>query len=218
MRSYRQFCGVARAAEVLAERWAMLVVRDLLVAPLRFGELRDSLRAPSNILTTRLGDLEAAGVIERRPEPPPERGFRYHLTDYGRGLEPIVDALGLWGARRMDAPREGERVSDLSLAAGLRCGWTGDVRRRRTWQIRVAEASAWAVTGPNEFACGPGDAPEPADLVVAGHGLRRLLAATPAEDVTPTAGLATTPEGPSGVALLAEFSRAFVVPLDDHPA
>lgn len=203
MRSYGQYCGVARAADVIAERWALLIVRDLLIEPLRFGELRDGLGAPSNILTTRLKQLEAAGLVERTLAPAPARGVLYRLTDYGRDLEPIVDAIGLWGARRMDAPREGEQVSPWSLASALRVGWTGSATRRTVWRVEAGPARAWAITDPDAaLALGAGEPPEPPDATLGGPGLRRFLAGRPAEVESSDPGL------------LPEFARCFTVPLD----
>ncbi|WP_433204452.1 winged helix-turn-helix transcriptional regulator [Dactylosporangium sp. CS-047395] len=95
-RSYRDSCGVARALDVVGERWALLVVRELLLTPQRFSELRHALPGvSSNLLADRLRELEQHGVVHR-PD-----GGRYDLTDWGRRLEPVVLALGDWG---IDAP------------------------------------------------------------------------------------------------------------------
>lgn len=101
-RSYRDSCGIARALDVVGERWALLVVRELLLAPQRFSELRRGLpHVSSNLLSDRLRELEHNGVIRRRQAP--EEGPRvYELTERGRKLEPILLALGDWG---IDAPQ-----------------------------------------------------------------------------------------------------------------
>ncbi|MFL6076719.1 MAG: winged helix-turn-helix transcriptional regulator [Mycobacteriales bacterium] len=101
-RSYRDSCGIARALDVVGERWALLVVRELLLAPQRFSELRHALpHVSSNVLADRLRELEHHGVIRRGPAP--AEGARvYELTEWGRKLEPIVLALGDWG---IDAPQ-----------------------------------------------------------------------------------------------------------------
>lgn len=150
MRTYGQFCGVARAADVLGERWALLIVRDLLVGPLRFSELRDGLPGIStNILTTRLKELEAADVLRREAAPAPARGLVYVLTDYGRDLEDILDALGRWGARRMAVPDEGDVITDASLAGALRATFTGrSPARTVTVEFRVGPASAHVLLEP----------------------------------------------------------------------
>lgn len=98
-RSYRDLCPIARALDVVGERWALLVVRELLLGPLRFSDLRRALPgASSNMLTDRLRELEARGVIHRRVLAPPAASTVYELTERGRALEPVLDALGEWGA------------------------------------------------------------------------------------------------------------------------
>ncbi|MBG0566070.1 winged helix-turn-helix transcriptional regulator [Actinoplanes aureus] len=101
-RSYRDSCGIARALDVVGERWALLVVRELLLAPQRFSELRHALpNVSSNLLADRLRELEHNGVV-RRGQAPAESARVYELTDRGRRLEPILLALGDWG---MDVPQ-----------------------------------------------------------------------------------------------------------------
>jgi DNA-binding HxlR family transcriptional regulator len=101
-RSYRDSCGIARALDVVGERWALLVVRELLLAPQRFSELRHALpHVSSNLLADRLRELEHNGVIRRGPAA--TEGPRvYELTEWGRKLEPILLALGDWG---IDVPQ-----------------------------------------------------------------------------------------------------------------
>ena len=108
-RAYGQFCGFARALEAVGERWALLIVRDLMVGPKRFTDLRRGLPGiPTNILTSRLKELERDGIIERRVLPRPEGSVVYDLTGYGRELEDSVVALSRWGAKIT--------VSHLSMA------------------------------------------------------------------------------------------------------
>ena len=103
-RDYGQFDGVTRGLELVGERWALLIVRDLLVGPRRYGELAAGLpRIPSNILAARLKELQAAGVIRRAPR---SRIIIYELTPYGRELEPIVLALSAWGFKTLGEPRD----------------------------------------------------------------------------------------------------------------
>ncbi len=99
VRSYGQFCPVAKAAEILAERWTLLVVRELLAGSHRFNELRRGvpLMSPA-LLTKRLGELERAGIVERRPLEV-GRGSWYGLTPAGEALRPLVPLLGQWGDR-----------------------------------------------------------------------------------------------------------------------
>ena len=99
-RSYGDACPIARALDVVGERWALLVVRELLLGPQRFSDLRRALAgASSNLVTDRLRELEGRGVVSRRRLAPPAGSWIYELTEWGRELEPIVLALGGWGAR-----------------------------------------------------------------------------------------------------------------------
>jgi DNA-binding HxlR family transcriptional regulator len=97
-RSYHDQCGIARALDVVGERWALLVVRELLLGPRRFTELRQALANTSaNVITDRLRELESRGVIQRRKLALPSGSWVYELTARGRQLEPILLALGGWG-------------------------------------------------------------------------------------------------------------------------
>jgi DNA-binding HxlR family transcriptional regulator len=99
-RHYDDACGTAHGLELLGERWAMLVVRELLLGPKRFSDLRADLPGISaNVLTQRLEGLEAAGVVQRRRLPPPTPVQVYELTEWGSEAEPIVCELGRWAAR-----------------------------------------------------------------------------------------------------------------------
>src|SRR5919199_1777683 len=110
-RSYGQFCGIARALDLVGERWALLVVRELVLGPKRFSDLRAGLPGiGTNVLTTRLRELEAGGVIARRELPPPAGSTVYQLTEYGRELQPVLLALGRWGARSMGEREPGQAL------------------------------------------------------------------------------------------------------------
>ena len=99
MRGYSQFCPIAKGAEVFAERWTPLILRELLDGSHRFGELRRGLPLISqSLLAQRLRSLEHDGVIEGRRSPD-RRGTEYYLTPAGEALRPVVDALGSWGHR-----------------------------------------------------------------------------------------------------------------------
>jgi DNA-binding HxlR family transcriptional regulator len=100
MRTYGDRCGVARALDVIGERWAFLVVRELVLGPKRFSDLRAGLpRVAPDVLSQRLRELEGAGVLRRGTLPPPNGARVYELTDWGRELEPLVIGLGRWGSR-----------------------------------------------------------------------------------------------------------------------
>jgi DNA-binding HxlR family transcriptional regulator/putative sterol carrier protein len=99
-RSYGEQCGVARSLDVIGERWALLIVRELLLGPKRFNDLLAGLPGASpNVISQRLRELVGDGVIRQRELPPPARVRVYELTDWGRELEPVVVHLGRWGGR-----------------------------------------------------------------------------------------------------------------------
>jgi DNA-binding HxlR family transcriptional regulator len=102
-RQYADACGAAHALDLVGERWALLVMRELMLGPKRFSDLRADLPGISaNVLTQRLEGLEAAGVIVRRKLPPPAATQVYELTPWGYESEPIFQALGRWAARSPD--------------------------------------------------------------------------------------------------------------------
>lgn len=100
MRSYGDPCGIARSLDLVGERWALLVVRELLLGPKRFTDLRAGLpHLGPDILSQRLRELEHSGVVRRDQLPPPAGSRVYELTEWGRELEPVVLGLGRWGSR-----------------------------------------------------------------------------------------------------------------------
>ncbi|NBH10854.1 winged helix-turn-helix transcriptional regulator, partial [Amycolatopsis sp. SID8362] len=108
-RTYGQFCGLARALEIVGERWSLLVVRDLMLGPKRFTDLQRTLpRIPVSILTSRLNELEESGVVRRRVLSQLDGGIVYELTEYGTELDHIVLDLGLWGSRSLTYPKPDE--------------------------------------------------------------------------------------------------------------
>ncbi|HWD73931.1 MAG TPA: winged helix-turn-helix transcriptional regulator [Solirubrobacteraceae bacterium] len=118
-RSYRDACPIARALDVVGERWALLVVRELLLGGQRFSDLRRALPgASTNMLTDRLRELEAHGVIHRHMLPPPAASWVYELTQRGRGLEPALQSLGAWGSA--ESPASTAALSATSVLLFLR--------------------------------------------------------------------------------------------------
>jgi DNA-binding HxlR family transcriptional regulator len=116
-RTYDDPCGVARALDLIGDRWALLVVRELLLGPKRFSELRRGLPgAGQSMLTHRLTELEQAGVLRRRQLGPPASAWGYELTEVGLDLEPVLLALGRWGSRAPTASSADLSVDALALA------------------------------------------------------------------------------------------------------
>ena len=102
---YDQYCPVAHALDVVGDRWALLVVRELMQGPKRYTDLADGLPGiGTNILASRLRDLETAGVIAKKTLPPPAASRVYELTEYGLELKPVMRELALWGARSLGPP------------------------------------------------------------------------------------------------------------------
>lgn len=101
---YKQFCPIAMAAEVLCTRWTMVLLRELVAGSTRFNDLRRGLpKISPTLLSLRLKELEAAGIIERR-ELKSEKGvFEYHMTEAGKDLRPVVEAMGFWGQKWIEA-------------------------------------------------------------------------------------------------------------------
>jgi DNA-binding HxlR family transcriptional regulator len=215
-RAYGQYCGFARALEVVGERWALLVVRDLLVEPKRFTDvLRGLPGIPSNILTARLKELEAAGVVRRRLLPRPSRGVVYELTEYGLELEPVVAELGRWGAKALGDPRPDETITQDSLITALRTTFRPESARgvRAGFELRVGEIVLHARVEDGRVRVAGGPLPE-ADLVIhAGPGVRALMAG----EVSPADALAQGVVKIDGdEALLARFAEIFRI--DPLPA
>lgn len=105
-RSYGQFCSLARALDVVGERWTLLVIRDLLGGPKRYKDLLGSLAGiGTNLLANRLKELEAGGLVMQTTLPPPASVKAYQLTEQGRALEPAVVALADWGLSLLETPR-----------------------------------------------------------------------------------------------------------------
>jgi DNA-binding HxlR family transcriptional regulator len=168
-RIYRHFCMMARALEIVGERWSLLVVRDLILGPQRFTDLARSLSdiTPTR-LTDRLRQLEAAGVLTREP---PTRGREvwYRLTEAGLDLAPVVDALTLWGMTHALAYDADEPVHPAPLMIGTKVflgGHAGPLPRPVTWLWRFTSDDRYTIRyadGAWTLARGDTDA---ADLVV----------------------------------------------------
>ncbi len=166
-RTYGQFCGLAHALELVGERWALLIVRDLVLGPKRFTDLHRGLRRiPTNILSARLKELEAAGVIRRRLLPRPAAGVAYELTEYGQELEDVVLRLGLWGAKSLRDPLPVDIVTTDSLILALRATFQPEAARelRAGFELRVGEIVVHARVEHGA----PGDAVESGSVHVAG--------------------------------------------------
>jgi len=216
-REYGQFCGLARAVEILGQRWTVLVLRDLLVGPRRYSDLLVGLPGiPTNVLANRLKELEADGLVIREARAGSERSVVYRTTPRADELQPALDALARWGAAGMRETREGEVVTDASLVGSLRVAAHGGTPPRRrhpvTYEIRVGSAVAHATVTGGEVSVHPGDHPAPDLVVVAGPGFRDVLAGVLDPDAAVAEGAVELIGDPP---LLADFAATFTVPYSD---
>jgi DNA-binding HxlR family transcriptional regulator len=139
--SYFDGCPTAHALDLIGNRWALLVVRELMVGPKRFSDLRRSLpRISSNVLVERLQELEEAEVLIHRTLPPPAGSAVYELTDRGRDLNTVLTAIGRWGASSPTLPRSDTLGVDtfvLALRSAFDPAADGDLDS--TYELRVEE-------------------------------------------------------------------------------
>jgi DNA-binding HxlR family transcriptional regulator len=168
-RTYGQYCGLARALDLVGERWALLVVRELLLGPRRFTDLLDGLSGVStNVLAVRLRGLERAGVVERNVLPPPAASSVYELTAYGHALEPAVAALGRWGAASLGARRPDQALRSHWLALALKAFFRDEEAAgvTRAYELRLPEAALSLAVADGALEVALGTTPAP-DLVLA---------------------------------------------------
>jgi DNA-binding HxlR family transcriptional regulator len=160
---YDEYCPVAHALGLVGERWALLVVLELMRGPKRYTDLAENLRGiGTNILASRLRDLEAGGVVTKRTLPPPAASKVYELTDYGRDLRPVIRELALWGARTLGPPTHEDELFPGWLANALDTVLAPRAPLGR-FEFRVGEEVSSLVDG--EVLDGPVENP---DVVVEG--------------------------------------------------
>ena len=132
MRSYRQYCGLARGLDVIGDRWVLLIVRELLPGPRRYGELFDGLPGiATNLLADRLRSMEADGLVTKQDHD------RYALTDRGEGLRDVVYAIGRWAYPLMGEQTEGESFRSHWIAHPIAALFPGEDASRPELTIEV---------------------------------------------------------------------------------
>jgi DNA-binding HxlR family transcriptional regulator len=163
-RTYDDGCAAAHALDLIGERWALLVVRELLLGPKRFTDLRAGLpKASPNVLAQRLRGLEAAGVVRRRKLPPPAASRIYELTGWGRDLEPVIISLGRWGVRSPTKPPDAELgIDSLILSFRTMFDPTRVAELDASYEFRLGEDRfrAKVAGGRLEIERGVADAPD----------------------------------------------------------
>jgi DNA-binding HxlR family transcriptional regulator len=160
-RMYGERCGVAHALDLIGQRWALLIVRELLLGPRRFTDLRRSVsQASPDMLSRRLHELEQTGVLRRHRLPPPAASTVYELTEWGRELEPAVLALARWGTRSPHLPADAPLGAD-SVMLGLRTYFEpADARDDTgTYQLRLGEDTYVARIAGGQLHIGRGEDP-----------------------------------------------------------
>ena len=171
MRSYGHYCGLAKALDVIGDRWTLLIVRELLLlGPARYTDLRNGLPGiATNLLVTRLRELEAAGLVTREEAPAPAPATLFRLTERGEALEPAIAALGLWAGPLMADWRDDDEVRSHWLALPIRLYLTDRQPHRRpiTIEVRTGEQPMLIETMHGELRTRPGSADSP-DAVVSG--------------------------------------------------
>jgi DNA-binding HxlR family transcriptional regulator len=184
-RSYDQACSLAGALDRIGERWSLLIVRELLLGPLRFSDLARGVGgAPSDVLTRRLRDLEADGIVRRRELEQPASGTVYELTELGRELEGPVMELARWGLnfyRLDDLPGLVTTSLANALRVLLRTPERGD---QIVLQLRSEGLATWLRVEPGAITAGRGEVEGP-DLLLAGDApdvIGALVAGGEAED------------------------------------
>lgn len=168
-RTYEDSCGVAHGLELVGERWAMLVVRELMLGAKRFSDIRDGLPGISaNVLSHRLDELEKSGLVTRRKLPKPASVWVYDLTDWARDLEPVMQVFGRWAARD-PAHRKDLHFGVTSLILSLRTNFDPALADgvRLTVQLNPNDEAYIATVARKKLTIEPGEATAP-DATVTG--------------------------------------------------
>jgi DNA-binding HxlR family transcriptional regulator len=194
-RSYGDACRFAHALDLVGERWALLVVRELLLGPKRFTDLRRGLpNASSNILAERLRQLEEGNVVRHRRLPPPSAASVYELTEWGRELEPVVTRLGAWGARSPSVPEQ-VAIGPDSIVLAFRSLFDPEAAEdlSATYELRLGATDVFRVeVEGGELQLARGAAEDPDGAIATDPGtLAGLLTGQLALDVALDSGLAT---------------------------
>jgi len=212
-RNYGQYSGLVTALELVGERWALLIVRDLLVGPRRYTDLKQGMpRIPTNILSTRLKELQHAGIVRRLPL---AHGLAYALSDYGRGLDSVILELGRWGLQAMGDPAEGDIVTADSLTMDFRSAFQADAARSlpaTVYEVHIGDVVLTLHVEAETLTVRPGPAsrtpPTGADLVLAaGPGLRKLISGELSPEAAMAEGSVRVLEG--NTLLLDRFAQTF---------
>ncbi|PRH78683.1 transcriptional regulator [Streptomyces solincola] len=216
-RSYDQYCASARALDAVGDRWTLLIVRELLAGPRRYTDLHADLPGVStDMLATRLKDMERDGLATRRRLPPPVSAYAYELTERGAALLPVLRALAAWGASALDGPRPVDAVRAHWFAIPLLTALeatTGRTGPAGYVEVRLDEGVFHLRTGGGGQAAGCGDGPAPAAPDAALAMDTATCTAVARGELTPAAAIAAgrltvAGDGPHAAALRAAAAEA----------
>jgi len=209
-RRYGDPCGIARGLDIVGERWALLIVRELLLGPRRFTDLRDSLVGASpNVLSQRLDDLQRAGVVQRHRLPPPAASWVYELTAWGYELENVLLAMARWGSQSAGVAEH--ELSPRALLIAMRTTYapsgSGDAVGR--FELHIDDERFEVATGHGSIKVAAGRVPA-ADAVISSAS--DVLSAVIFGDLTladalRSGALTIDGDGNAAAALLASFRR-----------
>lgn len=211
-RRYDDACAAAHALDLIGERWALLVVRELMLGPKRFTDLRRGLPAVSpNVLTQRLEDLEAASIVQRMRLPPPAASQVYALTEWGTELEPVIQVMGRWAARSPTKP-QGTPMGTDSMILSLRTMFDAASAKgvKLTLELRMGEDVFAATVARNALTLERGAHPAPEVVVTTDANTLAALVYGGMTLTAATRGRQATIEGDADV--LRAFVKLFPLP------
>ena len=207
---YPQFCALARAAEIVGERWTLLIVRELLLGPRRFTDLRDSLAGASpNVLSQRLEDLQMAGVVQRHRLPPPAASWVYELTGWGYELEDLLLAMARWGSQSASVAEH--ELSPRALLIAMQTTYappsSGDAAGR--FELHIGDESFAVATGHGSITVAAGRVPSPNAVIWSGTAALRavIFGDVALADALRSGALRIDGDGNAAAALLTSFRR-----------
>jgi DNA-binding HxlR family transcriptional regulator len=215
--TYGQYCGLARAAEMIGERWGLLILRDLLVSPKTVADLRAGFpRISANLLATRLREMEFSGVVRRQDPMRDHDQVVYELTEYGRSVEDVLLALSRWGAMALATPRPEDILTDDSVVMALRSTFrpeaAGDYKA--SFEVHVGEIVVHAVVDHGELTVNAGSLPGADVVIESGTVLKGLLSgAVSSADAVATGQVTVTGDS----TLLETFVELFQLPSAPAP-
>jgi DNA-binding HxlR family transcriptional regulator len=214
--TYGQYCGLSRAAEMIGERWGLLILRDLLVSPKTVAELRIGMpKISANVLATRLREMEYSGVVRRQDPMREEDQVVYELTPYGRAVEDVLLALSRWGAMALAAPRPEDVLTEDALVMALRSTFQADAARDRkvAFELHVGEIVAHAVVDHGRLTTDLGPLPGADAVIETDTMLKSVLSGAMSPEEAIAGGYVRVRGGDEKLTTFAELFRLPSIPV-----